>query len=106
MLSFQGIAEMINIEWFQQFPLLVIVSMGGGLLGAAFNYMRKRLLAVSMLQLIAMCQHAHEQIIQALHAEHCLRVAWLLEGGETAALVILHTFSSCQPSIALVLPYS
>ena len=46
MLSFQGIADMVNIEWFQQFPFLVLVSMGGGLLGAAFNWLRKGLLPV------------------------------------------------------------
>ena len=45
-LSFQGIADMLNIEWFQQFPFLVLVSMGGGLLGAAFNWLRKALLPV------------------------------------------------------------
>lgn len=45
-LSFQGIADMVNLEWFQQFPFLVFVSMGGGLLGAAFNWLRKALLQV------------------------------------------------------------
>ncbi len=36
MLSFQGVADMINLDWFHQFPFLVLVSMGGGLLGATY----------------------------------------------------------------------
>ncbi|KAK9797036.1 hypothetical protein WJX73_002454 [Symbiochloris irregularis] len=45
-LSFQGVADMINLDWFHQFPFLVLVSMGGGLLGATFNWLRKTLLTV------------------------------------------------------------
>jgi H+/Cl- antiporter ClcA len=37
----QGIAPMENQDWFQQLPLFVLVSMGGGLLGAAFNAAHK-----------------------------------------------------------------
>ncbi len=41
MLLSQGIAPMENQDWFQQLPLFVLVSMGGGLLGAAFNAAHK-----------------------------------------------------------------
>ncbi|KAK9844167.1 hypothetical protein WJX81_006719 [Elliptochloris bilobata] len=37
----QGIAPMENQDWFQQLPLFVAVSMGGGLLGAIFNAAHK-----------------------------------------------------------------
>lgn len=37
MLSFQGLADLENKEWFQQLPFLVIVSVLAGLLGAIFN---------------------------------------------------------------------
>ena len=41
MLLSQGIAPMENHDWFQQLPLFVLVSMGGGLFGAAFNAAHK-----------------------------------------------------------------
>ena len=37
----QGIAPMDNEDWFQQLPLFVAVSLGGGLLGAIFNAAHK-----------------------------------------------------------------
>ena len=41
MLFSQGIAPMENEDWFQQLPLFVAVSLGGGLLGAIFNAAHK-----------------------------------------------------------------
>ena len=53
MLSFQGIAELASFEWFQQLPFLILVSCGGGILGACFNYLRQKAMLVRSLTLAA-----------------------------------------------------
>jgi len=45
-LSFHGVAELSNEEWFTQLPFIVVVAVFGGLLGAAFNWMHERIFAV------------------------------------------------------------
>lgn len=45
-LSFKGVAELSNEEWFSQLPMIFVVSVGGGLLGVLFNAMHERLFAV------------------------------------------------------------
>lgn len=41
MLSFQGLADLENKEWFEQLPFIVAVSVAAGLLGAMFNKAHK-----------------------------------------------------------------
>ena len=48
MLSFQGVVELANFEWFQQLPFFIIVACAGGLIGAFFNYMRKKAMKVRL----------------------------------------------------------
>ena len=47
-LSFQGVATLSNREWFEQLPFIFLVSAGGGLLGAAFNWLHERIFAVRL----------------------------------------------------------
>ena len=48
MLSFQGLADLENKEWFEQLPFLVVVSVCAGLLGAIFNKAHKRIFKVNL----------------------------------------------------------
>ena len=41
-LSFEGVTDLLSTQWFAQLPFLILVSCGGGLIGALFNYMRKK----------------------------------------------------------------
>ena len=43
MLSFKADSPYTNRQWLMQAPFIVLVSAAGGLLGAAFNVMRKKL---------------------------------------------------------------
>ena len=43
MLSVTGVKEMASKEWLVQLPLIALVSMCGGLLGALFNALHKYL---------------------------------------------------------------
>ena len=45
-LSFHGVAEMKNREWFTQLPFLLVVSVCGGLLGALFNWLHEKIFLV------------------------------------------------------------
>ena len=41
MLSFKGVAELSNKEWFEQLPFIVVISVMAGVLGALFNIAHK-----------------------------------------------------------------
>lgn len=51
MLSFQGVADLENKEWFVQLPFIIAVSVMAGLLGALFNVAHKHILKVCLLSL-------------------------------------------------------
>lgn len=53
-LSFQGVAQLSNEEWFTQLPFIFLVSMGGGFLGAAFNWLHNCIFAVSILSMLSL----------------------------------------------------
>lgn len=44
MLSFKGLADLDGREWFEQLPLIVLVSVAAGVLGALFNTAHKHIL--------------------------------------------------------------
>ena len=46
MLSFKGVAELTNKEWFEQLPFIVIISVIAGVMGALFNIAHKRMFRV------------------------------------------------------------
>lgn len=46
MLSFKGVAELTNKEWFEQLPFIVAVSVVAGVMGALFNIAHKRMFRV------------------------------------------------------------
>ena len=48
-LSFKGVADLTNIEWFWQLPFLIATSVGAALLGAIFNALHKWVRAVRVL---------------------------------------------------------
>jgi len=45
-LSFKGVAELTNKEWFEQLPFIVIISVIAGVMGALFNIAHKRMFRV------------------------------------------------------------
>ena len=45
-LSFEGVIDMSSEDWFRQLPLLVLVNLGAGALGATFNALHKALFKV------------------------------------------------------------
>ncbi len=45
-LSFEGVIDMSSQDWFRQLPLLVLVNLGAGFLGATFNALHKALFKV------------------------------------------------------------
>lgn len=45
-LSFKGVAELENKEWFEQLPFIVAVSVMAGVMGALFNIVHKRMFRV------------------------------------------------------------
>ena len=47
-LSFEGVIDMSSQDWFRQLPLLVLVNMGAGFLGATFNALHKALFKVQI----------------------------------------------------------
>ena len=47
MLSFKGVAELNNREWFEQLPFIVLISVIAGVMGALFNIVHKRMFRVS-----------------------------------------------------------
>jgi hypothetical protein len=47
-LSFQGLADLENKEWFEQLPFIVAVSVAAGLLGAMFNKAHKWIFKASL----------------------------------------------------------
>ncbi len=46
MLSFKGVAELSNKEWFEQLPFIVAISVMAGVMGALFNIAHKRMFRV------------------------------------------------------------
>lgn len=51
MLSFKGVAELSNKEWFEQLPFIVIISVMAGVLGALFNIVHKASFRVGRLDM-------------------------------------------------------
>ena len=45
-LSFKGVAELSNKEWFEQLPFIVAISVMAGVMGALFNIAHKRMFRV------------------------------------------------------------
>ena len=72
----QGIAPMENEDWFQQLPLFVAVSLGGGLLGAIFNAAHKAMFQARHPRMVAhaavpagcWCMHAGPPGLETWHA--------------------------------------
>ena len=64
----QGIAPMENEDWFQQLPLFVAVSLGGGLLGAIFNAAHKAMFKARRRLMLS-------QRCRAMTGCHCMH-AW------------------------------
>ena len=46
-LSFKGVAELSNREWFEQLPFIVLISIIAGVMGALFNIVHKHMFRVS-----------------------------------------------------------
>lgn len=79
MLVSQGIAPMENEDWFQQLPLFVAVSLGGGLLGAIFNAAHKAMFkARRPHMLITSLQEIDRHSLRPCLNRLCPRSTWQL----------------------------
>ena len=93
MLSFEGVTDLLSTQWFAQLPFLILVSCGGGLIGALFNYMRQKAMKVAPQRLgpAMLCPDTYQDLQVAVHeACHTPRLTACLPSRRPKLSILRH----------------